>query len=625
MKFGLLGPMLVHDGDQGIAIPAARQRVLLAAMLVRAGRIVPAGELAELVWDGTPPPGSAATLRSYVKRLRQVLGPRAGARVVTRYPGYLVSAGKNEVDLLRFTSLCRDGGDAVRDGSWARAAELLGEGLGLWRGAAMADVPSLTLQRDESLRLEQLRLQATEWRIEAGLHLGWDSGLLPELQTLAVEYPLRERFHAQLMLALYRCGRQGEALAAYRHARQILVKELGAEPGIELRELHQRILAADFGLLGAPRPARLATSPQPRQLPAAPGLFTGRGQELDALTAKLLPGGHRPKTVVVLMLGGTAGVGKTALALRWAHEFAHQFPDGQLFVNLRGYDCGEPVDPAHALAELLRSLQVPNHEIPAELEAKAACYRSLLAGRRMLVLLDNASSAEQVRPLLPGTAGSIALVTSRHALTGLVVSEGAHRLDLEVLTPDESGDLLCALIGPRAEADWAGRRALAERCSRLPLALRLAAELASLRPGADLSDLASELADRRQRLQLLDVGGDDPRTAIRTVFSWSYRRLPADQAYAFRLLGLYPGTDFDPSVAEALTGFPAERARSLLEALHRAYLIQRSATDRYCMLALLKAYAAEQAHELDDDATRRAALTRLRAYHLRTRRRLTTR
>jgi len=414
------------------------------------------------------------------------------------------------------------------------------------------------------------------------------------------------------MLALYRCGRQGEALAAYRHARQILVRELGAEPGIELRELHQRILAADAGLLDPPHQARLAISPPPRQLPAAPGLFTGRGHELDALTARLLPSGDQPKTVVVLLVGGPAGVGKTALALRWAHEVAHWFPDGQLFVNLRGYDCGEPVDPAQALAGLLRSLEVPAGEIPAELEARAARYRSLLAGRRMLVLLDNASSADQVRPLLPGTAGSIALVTSRSALTGLVVRDGAHRLDLEVLTPDESDELLCALIGPRAEADPAGGRALAERCSRLPLALRLAAELASLRPGAELSDLAGELADRSQRLQFLEAGGDDPRTAIRTVFSWSYQRLSADQAYAFRLLGLYPGTDFDPSVVAALTGFPPERVRSLVEALDRAYLIQRSATRGYRMLGLLKAYAAEQAHELDDDATRRAALTRLR-------------
>ncbi|HXS64873.1 MAG TPA: BTAD domain-containing putative transcriptional regulator, partial [Streptosporangiaceae bacterium] len=545
MKFGLLGPMLVHDGDQDIAIPAARQRVLLAAMLVRAGRVVAAGELAEMVWDGMPPPGAATTLRSYVKRLRQVLGPRAGARVITRYPGYLLSAGKNEVDLLRFTSLCREGGDAVRDGSWARASAQLGEALGLWRGAAMADVPSSTLQRDESSRLEQLRLQATEWRIEAGLHLGWDGELLPELQTLAVEFPLRERFHAQLMLALYRCGRQGEALAAYRHARQTLVRELGTEPGIELRELHQRILAADSGLLDGPHQARLAISPPPRQLPAAPGPFTGRGQELDALTARLLPGGHRPKTVVLLLLGGPAGVGKTALALHWAHEVSHRFPDGQLFVDLRGYDCQEPVDPAQALAGLLSALEVPAHEIPADLDARAARYRSLMAGRRMLVLLDNASSAEQVRPLLPGTAGNLAVITSRNALTGLVVREGAQRIDLGVLTSGESAELLCALIGSRAAADWPGRRMLAERCSRLPLALRLAAELACLQPGAGLADLAGELAEQGRRLQLLDLGGDDPRSAIRTVFSWSYQRLPEDQATAFRLLGLYPGVDFD--------------------------------------------------------------------------------
>ncbi len=615
MKFGLLGPMLVHDGDQDITIPAARQRVLLAAMLVRAGRVVPAGELAEMVWDGLPPPGAPTTLRTYVKRLRQVLGPRAGARVVTRYPGYLLAAGKNEVDLLRFTGLCREGGDAVRDGSWARASALLGEALGLWRGAAMADVPCSTLQRDESSRLEQLRLQAAEWRIEAGLHLGWDSELLPELHSLAAEYPLRERFHAQLMLALYRCGRQGEALAAYRHARQVLVKELGAEPGIELRELHQRILVADAGLLDGPQAGRLHLAAPPRQLPAAPGLFTGRVQELNALTARLLPGGRQPNSVVLLLLGGTAGVGKTALALRWAHEVAHRFPDGQLFANLRGYDCGDPADPAEVLAGLLRALEVPGHDIPAELEARAARYRSLLAGRRMLVLLDNASSAEQVRPLLPGTAGSLAVITSRNALTGLVVRDGAHRVDVEVLTVDESAELLCALIGPRAQADLSGRRMLAERCSRLPLALRLAAELMSLRPGVGIADLASELADRGQRLHLLDAGDDDPRTALRTVFSWSYRRLSADQAAAFRLLGLYPDADFDLPAIAALTGLPPARARAVTEALHRAYLIQRPSADRYQMLGLLKAYAAEQAHELDDAATRQAALTRLRDHY----------
>jgi hypothetical protein len=236
----------------------------------------------------------------------------------------------------------------------------------------------------------------------------------------------------------------------------------------------------------------------------------------------------------------------------------------------------------------------------------------------MLVLLDNASSADQVRPLLPGTPGSLAVITSRNALTGLVVREGAHRVDLEVLTADESAELLCALLGPRAQADWAGRSLLAERCSRLPLALRLAAELMSLRPGAQIADLAGELADRGQRLQLLDAGDDDPRTAIRTVFSWSYRRLPADQASAFRLLGLHPDADFDLAAVTALTGLPADRARSVTEALARAYLIQRCATGRYHMLGLLKAYAAEQAREVDDAATRQAALARLRDHYLHT-------
>src|SRR5215472_9704394 len=350
MRFGLLGPLLVQDGDRDIAVPAARQRVLLAAMLVRAGRVVPAGELAELVWDGLPPPGSATTLRTYVKRLRQVLGPRAGGRVVTRYPGYLVSAAKSEVDLLRFTGLCREGGMALRDSSWAEAAALLCEALGLWRGAAMADVPSSILQRDESLRLEQQRLQAVEWRIDAELHLGRDGELLPELQTLASEHPMRERFHAQLMLALYRSGRQADAMAVYRYARRVLVSELGTEPGTELRELHQRILAADSGLLVSQHATRLSATTLPRQLPAAPSWFIGRDHELAELNALLWPSGQPPTALMLSLISGTAGVGKTALAVRWAHEVAHRFPDGQLYINLRGYDCGEPMDPADALA-----------------------------------------------------------------------------------------------------------------------------------------------------------------------------------------------------------------------------------------------------------------------------------
>jgi DNA-binding SARP family transcriptional activator len=268
MRFGILGRVLVDDGAVAVAVPAARQRVLLAALLVHAGQAVSAEALAEVVWDGSPPPAAAGTLRTHVMRLRRVLGPRAGKRLVTRYPGYLVEADGDEIDLLRFSRMCRDGSAAVAAGSWQQASQIPAEALGLWRGPALADVPSQLLQRNEVPRIDQLRLQAQEWRIDADLHLGRHTELVPELQSLAAEYPLRERFHAHLLLALYRSGRQAEALAAYRQARGALVEELGAEPGPELQQLHQQILTAD--------PALSISG-----LPASPGtlvLVTSRSQ-----------------------------------------------------------------------------------------------------------------------------------------------------------------------------------------------------------------------------------------------------------------------------------------------------------------------------------------------------------
>jgi DNA-binding SARP family transcriptional activator len=308
MWFAILGPLLVHDGETQVGVPKGRQRVLLAALLVHAGNPVPTDSLAEVVWDGAPPSGAEVTLRSHVLRLRRVLGPRAGARLLTRYPGYLLQAGEDEVDLLRFRCLCRDGSAALRDGSWDRAHGLLAEALGLWRGNPLADVPSELLRRDEGQDLEELMLQALEARIDADLHLGRHAEVISELRHLADRHPLREHLHSQLMLALYHDGRQAEALAAYQHARQILVGELGVEPGEELRDLHQRILNADPAL--RPRAASAARE-MPRQLPAAVADFTGRTAELQALTRMLDDAAGGAGTVVISAIGGTAGVGKT--------------------------------------------------------------------------------------------------------------------------------------------------------------------------------------------------------------------------------------------------------------------------------------------------------------------------
>jgi DNA-binding SARP family transcriptional activator len=485
MRFGILGPVLVDDGAVAVAVPAARQRVLLAALLVHAGQAVSADALAEVVWDGSPPPAAAGTLRTHVMRLRRVLGPRAGKRLVTRYPGYLVEADEDEIDLLRFSRMCRDGSAAVIAGSWQQASQILAEALGLWRGPALADVPSQLLQRNEVPRLDQLRLQAQEWRIDADLHLGRHAELVPELQSLAAEYPLRERVHACLLLALYRSGRQAEALAAYRQARGALVEELGAEPGPELQQLHQQILTADPALRiagpatptagGAARPDPPAP---PRQLPAAVAGFTGRAAELAALTRMLdQAGADAPGTVVISAVSGTAGVGKTALAVHWAHQVAARFGDGQLYVNLRGFEpFGSPVVPDAAIRGFLDALGLPPGRIPAGAEAQAGLYRGLLAERRMLIILDNASDEQQVRPLLPASPRSLVVVTSRNQLSGLAAANGAQLLTLDVLRHTEAVQMLAARLGSdRAGAEPAAIDRIARLCACLPLALAIAA------------------------------------------------------------------------------------------------------------------------------------------------------
>jgi DNA-binding SARP family transcriptional activator/tetratricopeptide (TPR) repeat protein len=620
MWFGVLGSSLVRDGNSVISVPAGRQRVLLAALLVRAGAVVSAEALVEVMWDGAPPDGAETTLRSYVMRLRRALGPAAGARVVTRYPGYLIEAGDEEVDLLRFRRLYREGGAAARASDWVRAWTVLTEALELWRAEPLADVRSEVLRRDEVPGLEELRLQAVEWRVDAGLQLGRHAELVAELQSLVVQEPLRERFAGQLMLALVRCGRQAEALEAYQSARKFLIEELGTEPGIGLQELHRRILAAD-PVLAAPESAALAgecpAATVPRELPGQVAGFVGRAEELAALTGLVDRSAEQaPAAVVISAIGGTAGVGKTALAVHWAHKVVGRFPDGQLYVNLRGYDPDRPMPAADALAAFLRALGVPGQEIPPEEDERAARYRSLLAGRRALIVLDNAGSVEQVRPLLPGNSACAVVVTSRDSLAGLVARDGATRLELDLLPPAEAVRLLRELIGRRVEDDPGAAATLAGQCCRLPLALRVAAELAAARPDVPLAELVGELADQQQRLDLLDAGGD-PRTAVRAVFSWSYRHLDADAARAFRLAGLHPGADFDPYAAAALANTGLGQARAVLDALTRAHLIQPAGPGRYGMHDLLRAYARELAAR-DGEEEQWAALTRLFDHYLHT-------
>jgi DNA-binding SARP family transcriptional activator len=614
MEFCLLGPLVVRRDGAGVPLQTGKQRVLLAALLLNANRVMPVDELVETLWGSGPPPSVRVTLQNYVKRLRQALADDDRARIRTESGGYLMSVAVGELDVARFMALRESAGEAASAGSWDRAAARLRAALSLWRGEPLTDVPSELLVLREAPRLTEMRLQALEGLMDAGLQLGQHADVIAEFRHLAAVYPLRERLYGLLMLALYRDGRQGEALATYRRARRVLIDALGAEPGAELQQLHQQILTADAAL-AAPENVRLAAGgpkpAAPRQLPAAVRHFADRAAELSELSALLDQLGEQtPGAVVISVIGGTAGVGKTELAVHWAHQVSGRFPGGQLYVNLRGYDPGQPMPATDALAGFLRALGVPGGDIPAAEDERAARYRTLLAGRRMLVVLDNAGSVQQVRPLLPGDPACVTLVTSRDSLAGLVAREGARRLDLDLLPTQHAVGLLRALIGARVDEDPAAAAALAACCSRLPLALRVAAEFAAARPGIPLGELVGELADQRRRLDLLDADGDS-RTAVRAVFSWSYRHLDLDSARLFRLAGLHPGPDLDRNAAAALTGTSPERAGQLLDVLARAHLLHPTGPGRYGLHDLLRGYARELAYAQDTGEDRRAALTRL--------------
>jgi DNA-binding SARP family transcriptional activator/Tfp pilus assembly protein PilF len=646
LEFCLLGPLVVRSGGAVVPIRQAKQRVLLAALLLAADRVVPVDALAEALWGSVTPPSARNTVRNYVKRLRDALGEDGRVRISSQPRGYLMQVSPDELDIRRFEVRLGAAREAVRNGFWTSAADQASAALLLWQGEALADIDSDLLRQREVSRLGEMRLYAEEIRIDAAVHLGRQAEVIGELRQHVTVNPLRERFHALLMLALYRDGRQAEALAAYQHAYRVLADELAAEPGIELRELHRRMLTGEVAF-GAPEAASAMTrelsgdpaarplpgpaadqvsrAPRqlagagadvvPRQLPAAVGCFTGRATELAALTGLLdAQPAARPQAMVISAIGGTAGVGKTALAVHWAHEVAGNFPDGQLFVNLRGYDPDRLMPAADALAGFLRALGVPGQNIPLDVDECAALYRSLLAGRRMLVVLDNARSAEQVRPLLPSTPTCAVVVTSRDALAGLVARDGANRLDLDLLPLDDAVSLMRVLIGQRVDAVPVAARALAERCSRLPLALRVAAEWAAASPGVPLAALAEELAGQR-RLDLLEAGGD-PRTGVRAVFSWSYRHLDPVTARGFRLVSSHPGPDLDLYAAAAAAGATLEEARHAVDLLVRANMIQPAGPDRYGLHDLLRGYARELSATEDAADERRSALTRLFGHYL---------
>jgi DNA-binding SARP family transcriptional activator/Tfp pilus assembly protein PilF len=620
MQFGVLGPVEIRVGERTLDAGHARQRAVLAVLLLDLGHVVQAELLIDRVWGEDPPPAVRNALYGYIARLRAMLaGAADGVTLSRRQGGYVLQADAGQLDLHRFRSLIRQSTSAANDDA---AEKLLQEALGLWHGPALADVdsPWLTAMRD-TLELERhaAQLDLNDVRLRQGQH----AMLAAELVTQTAANPADERLIGQLMLALYRSGRQADALRWFDQTRRYLAGELGTNPAPQLRELHQQILRADPALSLPPQvTGGKPTQPVPHELPADVAAFTGRAAELAELDRLLLGPGigavdERPTAAVISAVSGTAGVGKTALAVHWAHHAAGSFPAGQLYVNLRGYDPDQPTPATDALAGFLRSLGVPGQDIPPDEADRAARYRSLLAGTRTLVVLDNAATVEQVRPLLPGHPECTVVVTSRDSLAGLIARDGARRLDLDLLPLDDAIALLRELVGVRVDAEPGAAAALAEQCARLPLALRVAAELAATRPDVPLAKLVAELSDQQRRLDLLSVGGD-PRTAVRAVFSWSYGQLDDSSARVFRLAGLHPGGYFDAYSVAALADAGLDEALRLLTTLARGHLIQPAAQGRYGMHDLLRAYARNLAGTHDGLDEERVALRRLFDFYLHT-------
>ena len=617
MEFGLLGPLRVAASGGELTFPA-RQRTVLAVLLLRASQIVTVDALAAVLWDGEPPPGARNTIQGYVKLIRQRLGPEDSRRLVTRGPGYQLTVAGAELDTDRFSGLCDEARAAAERGDWAATARLLAEALALWRGEPLADVPAPALARDELPRLTELRLTALEARIDADLRLGRHAGLVAELGQLTSAHPHRERFGGQLMLALYRCGRQAEALAAFRHAREILRAELGIEPGPELARLHERMLAGDPELSAGPEApvagdgaghGPLAEVPDPpAQLPPDTLDFTGREPQVrmlcDALAAE--PDTSRPGAVVISAISGMGGIGKTALAIHVAHRLRDRFPDGQLYVSLQG--AGRALGPGEVLARFLRALGVPDAAIPADDAERAARYRTEMAGRRMLVVLDDARDAAQVRPLLPGAAGSGVIVTSRSSRSERPAWPArccwtwtcSRRPRRGRCSPRSS-----ARPGPRPSRPAVGR--VLDCCGGLPLAVRIAGSRLRSRPGWSVGHLSARLADARLRLAEL-ASGD---LGVRASFGVSYEALPADAARVFRRLGLADAAELPLPAIAALAGLPAAETAAALEILTDAHLAGSPAPDRFRQHDLLRRYAAEVAERDEPEAERRAAVGRL--------------
>jgi DNA-binding SARP family transcriptional activator len=646
MRFRLLGPLEIREGEDWRGIGAPKWRSVLAALLINAGQIVPVDVLINEAWPETPPAKATNLVSIYVLRLRRLLGDTDGTLLVTRAPGYLLRLAPGDTDVQVFESLVHEGRRAYAAGDPKRAAAELAEALALWRGSPLADAPATTLVETEAERLEELHLDVRELRIKAELASGSHAQVIPELRRLLADHSLREGLWLLLMQALDGAGRHAEALDAYGQARNVLAEELGVDPGAELRQFYADLLAKDDELAkdagDAPgsisagavapssRPAKPSLVPAeagsprsvlvPAQLPADVADFTGRGDQVKHLCDVLSSASADadPGVVRIALVAGSGGLGKTSLAVHAAHRVRGSFPDGQLYVDLLGAT-PNPLPAGDVLARFLRDLGVDGRQVPVDEDERAARYRTVLAGRQILVVLDNARDAAQVRPLLPGTASCAVLITTRSRMADLA---STRLVDLNVLDDDEALILFTRIVGDqRAAAEPEATAELLLACAGLPLAIRICAARLATRSGWTIRTMANRLRDTRRRLDELRVGDLE----VRASFQVSFASLPASAqpdgiapADAFRLLGLWSGPSISSAAAAALFGTPEYSATDALEILVDAHLLESNVPDRYQFHDLLRVYSSERAVADLSGPDRDTAISRLLSWYMRT-------
>ncbi|GIH06420.1 SARP family transcriptional regulator [Rhizocola hellebori] len=604
VDFRVLGALDLRHGGMAVELGTPKQRTILALLLLSPGRPVTVTRMVDELWPGEAPHSAVANVITYVSRLRRILAG-VGCALTRRDSAYVLETSAETIDFHRFAGLTGRAETALRAGDLTESARLWASALDIWRGKPFEGVATGPELEAASAGWQEWRLTAFESHAQVRLRLHDTGDLIATLLAHTRAEPLRETGWLLLMEALRAGGNSAAALQAYEQARLALAEQLGTDPGQRLRALHQEILTDD------------GRAPVvPAQLPFDGYGFVGRRGELRQLDTALSRGHSQPTAVLITAIAGMAGVGKTALAVHWAHRVSGEFPDGQLYVNLAGFTTsGCPVQPGDALKGFLDALDVPADRVPSDVDGRAALYRTLLAKRRMLIVLDNAASAEQVRPLLPGTPGCLVVVTSRSQLPGLLAAAGAEPLMLGLLSVSEARQMLAERLGAGrviAEPQAAGE--IIDRCVRLPLALAIVAARAAIRPAASLALLAAQLREAGAGLDPFEAG--DAATDVRAVFASSYRTLPPLQARLFRLLGLHSGPDIGVAAAASLAALPLAQTSRLLGELAQAHLVTEPAAGRYGMHDLLRTFAGETAAATDAPSERHDALRRLYDHYL---------